>query len=34
MAQKRFTKAFEEGAVRLVRTSGWTKRKIGEDLGG
>ena len=32
MAQ-RFTKAFEEEAVRLVRTSGRTKREIADDLG-
>jgi transposase len=31
--QKRFTKAFEDEAVRLVRTSGRTKREIAEDLG-
>ena len=28
-----FTKAFEEEAVRLVRTSGRTKREIADDLG-
>jgi transposase len=33
MRQKRFTKDFEEEAVRLLRTSGRTKREIGEDLG-
>ena len=33
MERKRFTKAFEEEAVRLIRTSGRTKREIGEDLG-
>jgi transposase len=33
MKQKRFTKEFEEEAVRLLRTSGRTKREIGEDLG-
>ena len=32
MAQ-RFAKEFEEEAVRLVRTSGRTKRKIADDLG-
>ena len=32
MAQ-RFTKEFEEEAVRLVRTSGRTKREIADDLG-
>ena len=32
MAQ-RFTKAFEEEAVRLVRTSGRAKREIADDLG-
>ena len=31
---RRFTKEFEEGAVRLVRTSGRTQREIAEDLGG
>ena len=31
--QKRFTKEFEEEAVRLVRTSGRTKREIAGDLG-
>ncbi len=33
MKQRRFTKGFEEEAVRLVRTSGRTKREIAEDLG-
>ena len=33
MERKRFTKPFEEEAVRLLRTSGRTKREIGEDLG-
>jgi transposase len=33
MKQKRFTKEFEEEAGRLLRTSGRTKREIGEDLG-
>ena len=33
MKQKRFTREFEEEAVRLLRTSGRTKREIGEDLG-
>jgi transposase len=33
MERKRFTKSFEEEAVRLLRTSGRTKREIGEDLG-
>ena len=32
--QRRFTKEFEEEAVRLVRTSGKTQREIAEDLGG
>ena len=32
MAQ-RFTKEFEEEAVRLVRTSGRSKREIADDLG-
>jgi transposase len=31
--QRRFTKEFEDEAVRLVRTSGRTQRKIAEDLG-
>lgn len=31
--QKRFTKDFEDEAVRLVRTSGRTKREIAADLG-
>lgn len=31
--RKLFTKAFEEEAVRLVRTSGRTKREIAADLG-
>ena len=31
--QQRFTKEFEEEAVRLVRTSGRTKREIAGDLG-
>ena len=30
---QRFTKEFEEEAVRLVRTSGRTKREIAADLG-
>jgi transposase len=33
MKQKRFPKEFEEGAVRLLRTSGRTKRDIAEGLG-
>lgn len=33
MKQKRFTKEFEEEAVRLLRTSGRTKREIADDLG-
>jgi transposase len=33
MKQKRFTKEFEEEAVRLLRTSGRTKGEISEDLG-
>jgi transposase len=33
MQQRRFTKEFEEEAVRLVRTSGRTQRAIAEDLG-
>ena len=33
MKSKRFTKEFEEEAVRLYRTSGWTKREIADDLG-
>lgn len=33
MKQKRFTKEFEEEAVRLLRTSGRTKRAIADDLG-
>jgi transposase len=31
--QRRFTKEFEDEAVRLVRTSGRTQREIAEDLG-
>ena len=31
--QRRFTKEFEDGAVRLARTSGRTQREIAEDLG-
>jgi len=31
--QKRFTKEFEDEAVRLVETSGRTKRQIADDLG-
>ena len=31
--QRRFTKEFEDEAVRLVRTSGRTQRQIAEDLG-
>jgi len=31
--QRRFTKEFEEEAVRLVATSGRTQREIAEDLG-
>lgn len=31
--QRRFTKEFEEGAVRLVTTSGRTQREVAEDLG-
>ena len=31
--QQRFTKEFEDEAVRLVRTSGRTKREIAGDLG-
>ena len=31
--RKPFTKEFEEEAVRLVRTSGRTKREIASDLG-
>ncbi len=31
--QKRFTKEFEDEAVRLVGTSGQTKRQIADDLG-
>ena len=31
--QKRFTKEFEDEAVRLVRTSGRTRRSIADDLG-
>ncbi len=31
--QRRFTKEFEDEAVRLVRTSGRTRREIAEDLG-
>ena len=31
--QRRFTKEFEEEAVRLVRTSGRTQREVVDDLG-
>jgi transposase-like protein len=31
--QRRFTKEFEEEAVRLVETNGRTQREIAEDLG-
>ncbi len=31
--QRRFTREFEDEAVRLVRTSGRTRREIAEDLG-
>ena len=31
--QRRFTKEFEEEAVRLVRISGRTQREIADDLG-
>lgn len=31
--QRRFTKEFEDEAVRLVRTSGRAQREIAEDLG-
>jgi transposase len=31
--QRRFTREFEEEAVRLVRTSGRSQREIAEDLG-
>lgn len=31
--QRRFTKAFEEEAVRLAATSGRTQRAVAEDLG-
>ncbi len=31
--QRRFTKEFEDEAVRLVRTSGRTQREVAEDLG-
>jgi helix-turn-helix protein/transposase len=33
MQQRRFTKEFEEGAVRLMQTSGRTQREIAGDLG-
>src|SRR3954466_2876084 len=33
MTQQRFTKEFEEEAVRLARTSGRTQREIAGDLG-
>jgi len=33
MQKRRFTKAFEEEAVRLARTSGRTQRAVAEDLG-
>jgi transposase len=31
--QRRFTREFEEEAVRLVRTSGRTQREVADDLG-
>jgi transposase len=31
--QRRFTKEFEDEAVRLARTSGWSQREIAKDLG-
>jgi transposase len=31
--QRRFTKEFEDEAVRLARTSGRTQREVAEDLG-
>ena len=31
--QRRFTKEFEDEAVRLVQTTGWSQREIAEDLG-
>ncbi len=31
--QRRFTKEFEEDAVRLARTSGRSQREVAEDLG-
>jgi hypothetical protein len=31
--QRRFTKEFEDEAVRLVATSGRTQREVAEDLG-
>jgi transposase len=31
--QRRFTKEFEEEAVRLVQTSGRTQREVAKDLG-
>ncbi|NJC34162.1 transposase-like protein [Sphingomonas jejuensis] len=31
--QRRFTKEFEDEAVRLVATSGRTQRAVAEDLG-
>ena len=33
MQQRRFTKEFEEEAVRLMQTSGRTQREIAGDLG-
>ena len=33
MQQRRFTKEFEEEAVRLVQTSGQTQRENADDLG-
>lgn len=33
MRQRRFTREFEEEAVRLARTSGRTQRAVAEDLG-
>ena|SRR5450631_2228148 len=32
-SQKHFTRKFEDEAVRLARTSGWTRREVAEDLG-
>ena len=31
--EKAFTKEFEEEAVRLALTSGWTRRELAENLG-